>query len=165
MCFAGQRTDTAPVLATTAGYKYVGGTQATNDGDLTLDIGRSDSVKINVTGDQVFVPLLAALGKLSNDVANGAVSVVSRDDLAQVDTQLNNVLSVRADMGSKINRLTTTATRNDVTKDNYTKLISDIENADIPSSVVELQTAQTAYQAALTATSRSFQNSLLDFLK
>jgi flagellar hook-associated protein 3 FlgL len=163
--FAGQRTDTAPIQGGPTGYTYVGGTTATNDADLTLDTGRNETIKINVTGDQVFIPLLAALGKLRDDVNYGATSIVSNTDLAQVDTQLTNVVAVRADLGSKVQRLQLTTQRNTVIKENYTKFISDIENADIPSSIVELQTAQTAYQAALQSTSRTFQNSLLDFIK
>lgn len=163
--FGGQRTDTAPIQATPTGYKYVGGSADTNDGDLTLDIGRNETVKINVSGDQVFTPLLTALGKLRDDVGSNASTTVSNTDLAQVDTQLNNVLAVRADLGSKVQRLELTTQRNEVTKENYTKFISNIEDADIPSSIVELQTAQTAYQAALESTSRTFQNSLLDFIK
>ena len=163
--FAGQRTDTAPIQPTTTGYQYTGGTSATNDADITLDIGRSESIKVNVPGDQVFTPLLAALGKLRDDTASAATGQVSRDDLASVDTQINNVLGARADLGSRVQRLDLTKLRNDVTKQNYTKFISNIEDADIPTSVVELQTAQTAYQAALQSTSRTFQNSLLDFIK
>ena len=163
--FGGQLTDTAPLLGTPTGYKYVGGTADNNNADLTLDIGRNETVKINTTGDQTFIPLLTALGKLRDDVGTGASGIVSNTDLAQVDAQLNNVLAVRADLGSKVQRLQLTTQRNEVTKENYTKFISNIENADIPSSIVELQTAQTAYQAALESTSRTFQNSLLDFIK
>lgn len=163
--FAGQRTDTAPIQPTATGYKYVGGTRDTNDADVTLDIGRSESIKVNVAGDQVFTPLLAALGKLRDDAGTGATSQISNTDLTAIDAQINNVLAARADLGSKVQRLDLTGQRNDVVKQNYTKFISDIENADIPSSVVELQTAQTAYQAALQSTSRAFQNSLLDFIK
>ena len=163
--FSGQHTDIAPLIGTPTGFKYVGGTAATNDADLDLDIGRGETIKTNVTGDQVFVPLLTTLGKLRDDVETGATGIVSRDDLSQLDTQLNNVLTVRADMGSKIQRLTQTTMRNAVTKNNYTKFISNIEDADIPTSIVEMQSAQTAYQAALQSTARTFQNSLLDFIK
>jgi flagellar hook-associated protein 3 FlgL len=163
--FSGQRTDTAPLVNTGTGYQYVGGTAATNDADLTLTIGRNDTIKTNVTGDQIFVPLLTALGKLRDDVTAGAATTVSNVDLSQLDTQLNTVLTARADMGSKIQRLTKTTMNNSVTQLNYTKFISNIEDADVPSSIIEMQTAQTAYQAALQSTARTFQNSLLDFIK
>jgi flagellar hook-associated protein 3 FlgL len=163
--FAGQRSDTAPLVDSGIGYTYVGGTTATFDADLTLTIGRNETITTNVTGDKVFVPLLTALGKLRDDVKSGATTTVSNTDLDQVDTQLNVVLGTRADMGAKLQRLTRTTTNNNAMQTNYAKFISNIEDADIPSSVVEMQTAQTAYQAALQSTARTFQNSLLDFIR
>ena len=162
--FAGQRTDTAPIVAGPSGFTYTGGTIATGDASLTLTIGRSESVQINTTGDKVFVPLLNTLTKLNNDISSGSLSVVS-SDLALVDVQLNNVQSVQADIGSKSNLLTLTQQRNTINQDNYTKFISNIQDADAPHAVVELQSAQNAYQAALSATSHVYQNSLLNFLK
>ena len=55
------------------------------------------------TGDQVFVPAIAALAKLRDDVANGQDLAVSQQDLAAVDVQINTVVGIRADFGSKIN--------------------------------------------------------------
>ena len=43
--------------------------------------------------------------------------------------------------------------------------LSDVENADLPKTVVDLQMQQVAYQAALGATARVMQPSLLDFLR
>ena len=163
--FAGQRSDTAPLVDNGSGYTYVGGTTATYDADLTLTIGRNETMTTNVTGDKVFVPLLTALGRLRDDVKSGATSTVSNTDLDQVDAQLNVVLAARADMGAKLQRLTRTTANNNAMQTNYAKFISNIEDADIPSSIVEMQTAQTAYQAALQSTARTFQNSLLDFIK
>jgi flagellar hook-associated protein 3 FlgL len=163
--FAGQRTQTAPIVQSGTGYTYAGGSAATGDGDLSLAIGPGETMVINVTGDQVFTPLLQQLQALQSHIAMGASSVVSQSDLANMDTQLNNILSARADMGAKVDRLNMEEQRNTQTKDNYTQLISQIEDADLPKAVVNLQTAQTAYQAALQSTSSVFQMSLLNFLK
>lgn len=174
--FAGQRTQQNPFVAGGAGgYVYQGGKQATGDGDIVLDIGRGEAMTINSTGDQIFSPLVedqvgppavkAVLTQLRDDVAYGASDVVSRQDIANLDTQINNVLTVRADLGAKIQRIDATVSRNDQNKVNFTKFISNIEDTDIPKAVVEMQTAQTAYQAALSSTARAFQNSLLDFLR
>ena len=43
--------------------------------------------------------------------------------------------------------------------------LSGIEDIDLPATIVELQLKETAYQAALSATARSVQPSLLDFLR
>ena len=53
----------------------------------------------------MFTPILNTLAKLRDDLATGAKSVISRDDLADVDNQINNVVSIRADFGAKINRI------------------------------------------------------------
>ena len=164
--FAGQRTDKAPFTADTTGnYVYSGGSNATGDGALKLDVGRGDTVQINVPGDSVITPVLANLKALENDLSLGQSDTVSKTDLANLDTQINSVLSVRADVGAKVNRLTQKSSDYDVTKQNLTKLISNIEDADYAKAVVEYQTAQTSYQAAIQSTAKIFQSSLLDFLK
>ena len=162
--FSGQRTNTAPLQSGPSGYTYNGGTTATGDGDIHVDIARSQSVKINVTGDQVFVPLLTTLSKVSNDIAGGSLSNVS-SDLANIDTQLNTAQAAQADTGSKVTLLQQTLNNDTSTTNSLTAFVSNLQDADIPTAVVSLQTAQTAYNAALAATSRSFQNSLLDFIK
>jgi flagellar hook-associated protein 3 FlgL len=163
--FAGQQTQSPPMMASGNTFNYVGGTMATGDADIVLDIGRGEALKINVTGDKVFTPLLAALGSLRDHVALGQSSLVSREDLAALDAQLSNVLSARAEIGSNIQRIDLTKSRNELTKVNFTQFISNIEDADIPKAIVDMQVAETAYQSALQATSRAFQNSLLDFLR
>jgi flagellar hook-associated protein 3 FlgL len=163
--FAGQRTTTPPFAASASTFVYNGGTTATGDAALNLDIGRGETLQINATGDQIFTPALTALTKLRDDIATGQDNQISQNDLTALDTQINNVVSTRADFGAKINRIDDTKQRNELTKVNFTKFISDIEDTNIPKAVVELQTSQTAYQAALQATARAFQSSLLDFLK
>lgn len=46
-----------------------------------------------------------------------------------------------------------------------TASLSDVENVDLPKATIELQLANVAYQAALGATSKVIQPSLLDFLR
>lgn len=43
--------------------------------------------------------------------------------------------------------------------------LSDVEEVDLPETVVELQLASTAYEAALAATKRVVTPSLVDFLR
>ncbi len=46
-----------------------------------------------------------------------------------------------------------------------TSRLTDVEDVDMPSTIVALQTQQVAYQAALGATAKVVQPSLLDFLR
>lgn len=163
--FAGQRTLTAPISQTTSGFVYSGGSAATGDGNLTLDINVGESVTINVTGDQVFMPILSTLQSLQKDVANGQQATVSNTDLANIDTQLSNLLSIRASVGAKIDMLNGEKQRNSQVSIGNTTLLSQVQDTDMAKGMVDLQTAQTAYQAALMATAHAYQNSLLDFLR
>jgi flagellar hook-associated protein 3 FlgL len=163
--FAGQQTQSPPMMAAGDTFNYVGGTTTTGDADIILDIGRGEALKINVTGDKIFTPLLSALGAMRDHISLGESQKVSREDLTAMDAQLSNLLSARADLGSNIQRIDITKSRNELTKVNFTQFISNIEDADIPKAIVDMQVAETAYQAALQATSRAFQNSLLDFLR
>jgi flagellar hook-associated protein 3 FlgL len=162
--FAGQRTTTPPLVANGNGFNYAGGSVATNDAAVNVAVGNGQSMQINVSGDQVFTPLLSALGQLRDDLASGASSTLSRTDVANLDTQLNNIEAVNADMGSKIQQITQNQQRNQLTLTNLTQFVSNIQDADMPKAIVGLQTAQTAYQAAAEATAYSFQTSLLNFL-
>ena len=85
--------------------------------------------------------------------------------MPQLDKVLDSLTAAQADFGAKGQQLKTTSDRYSSMSTDFTSFLSNIEDADIPTAIVELNTAQTAYQAALTASSRSFQQSLLDFLK
>ncbi len=164
--FAGQQTDKQPFTANSAGdYVYSGGKAATGDAAIKLDVGRGDTVQVNVTGDTVFTPILANLKSLRDDLSLGQSASISNTDLANLDAQITNVLGVRADVGAKVNRLTQQSSDYDVTKENLTQLISTIEDANYAKAVVDYQTAQTSYQAAISSTAKIYQTSLLDFLK
>ena len=164
--FGGQRTTSPPFNAVTNGtFTYKGGSDTTNNGKVLLDVGRSETLQVNVPGDTVFTPIFAALTKLRDNISVGASASISNTDLTNLDTQINTVLGVRADFGSKIQRLDQNTSRNDLAKVSFQKYISNIEDADYSKAVIEYQTAQNAYQAAIQSTAKVFQTSLLDYLR
>ncbi len=163
--FGGQRTQNPPFLPDGAGFTYQGGTHLNADDKLILDIGQGEEMVTNVSGEAVFPGVLDALRDLRNHVASNDVRQTSHDDLAKLDVQISSLLNVRADLGSKIQLVDQTKNRNDALKLNFTDFVSKIEDADLPKSITELQTAQLSYQAALQATSSGFKNSLLEYLR
>jgi len=46
-----------------------------------------------------------------------------------------------------------------------TTQLSDIEDIDLPKTIMDMQLQQTSYQAALAATAKVIQPSLIDFLR
>ncbi len=85
--------------------------------------------------------------------------------LEHIDNSLQHLLNQRATVGARSLRLESTHSRL-VSQDlNFTKLLSDVEDADLSKVLTELATFENNYQAALMASARIVQPSLLDFMK
>lgn len=82
----------------------------------------------------------------------------------QLDGALERALSVRADVGARVNRLETTLTNLDSFKINITDLLSKREDADIIDVIVQLTSQQNVFSASLSAASQIAGISLFDFL-
>ncbi len=98
-----------------------------------------------------------------------ALETDDRDVVGQLiknlDQGMQNLLNYRAQVGAKVNRLETTNRRLDELNINFTKLLSEEEDADLIKLVTDLAAQENNYKAALIASAKVIQPSLLDFLK
>jgi flagellar hook-associated protein 3 FlgL len=124
------------------------------------DDARSASA-LGVFGSADVLGSMMLLVQSLHDNDRSAVS----DLVGTLDTALNTVLNQRASTGAKVVRMETTLSRLEDYDLNYTKLLSDVEDADVTKLITDLAMAQNAYQSALNAAARIIQPSLLDFLK
>lgn len=85
--------------------------------------------------------------------------------IGNLQSGLQSVLNTRAAVGAKVIRLETTDSRLTSLSYNFTKLLSETEDADLTKLVSDLSTQENSYKAALIASSKIIQPSLLDFLK
>jgi flagellar hook-associated protein 3 FlgL len=74
------------------------------------------------------------------------------------------LLNLRSIVGSKINRVDSVYSRNLSYEVYASKLLSDIEDVDMIWAVTEMSTREVVYQAALAASARMIQPSLVQFL-
>jgi len=164
--FGGQRTTQAPYAPNgTGSYTYQGGAAPSADDNLTVTIGETETLVINVSGDRVFDKPFKVLSDLQSHLANGQISNLSDLDLDAIDDALKAVTTIRAETGSNAIRIQQASERIDTKKTHLQAVQTQIEDADLPKAILELQTAQMSYQASLTSVSRVFQISLLDFLR
>ncbi len=85
--------------------------------------------------------------------------------LEHIDNSLQQLLNQRATVAARSLRLESTHSRL-VSQDlNYTKLLSDVEDADLTKLLTDLATFENNYQAALMAGAKIVQPSLLDFMR
>lgn len=163
--FGGQRTTQAPFVASGGSYNYQGGTAATGDANINVEVAPGDSMVVNATGDTVFQDLFTSLQGIGTHLSTSNLQQLSGSDLDALDSAISSLTGIQADVGTKAQHIDQTSQRLTQMATDITGQLSKVVDADIPTSVMNLQSAQTAYQAALTAASRSFQQSLLDFLK
>ena len=77
----------------------------------------------------------------------------------------NHILAKVAEIGGRTRRLDLLAARYEQDYINYTQMMSDAEDVEFDEAAMNYATAQTVYQAALSAGARTIQMSLMDFLK
>ncbi len=173
--FGGDETLTAPFTANydDAGTLVTGVTANPNgiDGLWGYLVSDVDTVTINTPGSEVFQP--------NGEGANDDVFVILTDlraaheqnDLDALHTQeerlreaILSVADVNAGVGNRINHLESIGEDLDAAVLSYEAQRSELEDADIAEAIIEYNTAENIYQAALASTARILQFSLADYI-
>ncbi len=84
--------------------------------------------------------------------------------IGSLDKSIEHLLTFRASAGARGIRLDTTSERLTNQELDFTKLLTEVEDIDLPTAVTQLSTYENGYQAALMAAARIIQPSLLNFL-
>ena len=158
--FGGFRVDRAPFEVTGPGQvsSYQG-----DHGVSIARIGPAATMQVSMAGDAVFQPAIAALTQLQADLNSG--QPVQSSTITQISDALQTLSQAQATVGARENRLTDAKTSlQDLTTSNQA-MLSQLEDADMPSAITELTQAQTTYQASLAVTAKVMQMSLIDYLK
>jgi len=124
-------------------------------------------VRIDVEGPDVFgtaPSVFQRLAALSTALkTNDATGISAAVDGLKGDA--DRIANVRADVGARTVRVENArSVANDATL-TLTNALSEVENVDLAKATVELGLQEVAYQAALGATAKVLQPSLLDFLR
>jgi len=136
------------------------------DGEIEREIDEGVTIKINISGDDVFGGS-DGLFKVLRDAYNA----LKRNDVEEIKSvrgdllnEIDDVTRVLGEVGAKINRLDTLSQRIDTDVTTFRELISSVEDTDITEALVNLQNDRTVYEAALKTGASIIQSSLLDYL-
>ncbi len=153
----------ATATAYDASGAFLGDTNAVN-----RTVGPGMTVQVNVPGPQAFGPagndVFSTLATLANDLRTNPAAITTTD-LGAIDTAATRVRTALGEVGARSAQLETTKTRSDDLLLNLRDSLSKIEDIDLPKAAMDLQIQQVSYQAALAATAKVIQPSLVDFLK
>ncbi len=133
-------------------------------GDVLREIGEGERIAVNIQGEPLFDGIFAALVSFRDGlIANNRTAMNAAS--SQISNEIDTVLTARGEVGARMRRLDMAWARLEEEELALRTSISGLEEVDITAEVVELQMRDTAFQAALAATSRSLGVSLLDFLR
>ncbi|GIM92342.1 flagellin N-terminal helical domain-containing protein [Paractinoplanes toevensis] len=143
---------------------------AGNKNQTTRTVGANAQVRIEISGPEAFgepgtdTELFGVLKKLSADIRSGDSASLDQS-LQNLDSAHDLLKSALSDVGARYNRIEQMKQSADDHLLSVTSQLSDIEDVDLPKAIMELQIQQTSYQAALAATAKVIQPSLIDFLR
>jgi flagellar hook-associated protein 3 FlgL len=159
--FAGEQIDADPFALTgvAPGFTYTGDT-----GQMRREYDQGAYVTINTPGQATFGPAITALLNLRDHLNAGDHAAVS-SDLTTIDGAMDTVLSARAEVGAKTNRIEAAQGRQDLLQVNLKELRSKSEDTDLVEAVSKFSVQETVYKASLQIGGKAIQPSLLDYLR
>ena len=150
------------------------GTYQGDLGAVQVPIASAVSIQVNKTGPDVFGtanPLdptngdvFQLLDSLANAVQTGNSTAIGAG-LGQIDAATNRVSIAQVDVGGKAKQIDDLGAQLDDSKVSLKTSIGKAEDIDFAEAVINEKTREAAYQAALQATAKVVQPSLLDFLR
>ncbi|WP_159885435.1 flagellar hook-associated protein FlgL [Paenibacillus puerhi] len=161
--FNGQKTDVKPYQdLTTAPSADI------HQGPIQFEIGLGVKLTINKTGTEVFGAGEDSIFKVLTDMSaalDGKNYEGVQKSLGLLDSRIDKLLGIRADVGAKTNRIQLAEDRLKDIDTNLQSLQSKTEDADMSSVITRLKMDENVYQASLSAGTKLIQPSLVDFLR
>ncbi len=146
------------------------GTPPSFNGTLGSTVERrvSDNrtIRVDADGAKIFgdggTSLFALIGQITGDLDAGKAP---NTHLTALDQGIKNVISGRAEIGTRQAELERAGTVNTDLEASLDAQKTGIEKADLGSVIMDLKLQETNYQVALAATARVLQPTLMDFLR
>lgn len=144
------------------------GTFVGQPGAVTRTVGDGVRVRVDVDASSVFGPA----GSTVFDHISAASTALRAGDttglqsaLTALRTDFTRLTDARALAGSSYNRIDTASRAAGGQELQLKTSLSNLQDTDLPRAAVDLQMRTMAYQAALGATSKALQPSLMDYLR
>ena len=158
--FAGQKNDKPPFSAANGVLTFSGDTN-----DTVAEVGPSATMASNTKISDLLTKVYGQLESFKTDLSSGNTSLISSQDIANTKAASDQLIQMRGDVGAKMSTLSDLASQNSSRQLDVTSNLSDNQDVDVAAAVTKLQSAQIAYQAALSVASIGFKTSLLNYIQ
>jgi flagellar hook-associated protein 3 FlgL len=164
---------------TTKPYDFAKGADGTYDtspavttdtGQIQYIVGEGVQMPINMTGNDVFGAtgdadnLFSVINSLSTALKAGDLTGIS-SQIEKLDTRTETILSARAEIGAKTNRVELMQDRLSDLNINLTDLQAKTEDADYEGLIMQSKIQENIYNASLSVGAKIISTSLVDFIR
>ena len=160
--FSGTCTDTAPFVyeetAIPPNVTYQG-----NDSPFSVKIGKNLNVAVGQNGEAIFGDIFDTFLDLKTALQANDISSI-QGAMDKLDTHLDTLGTAISNTGAKSIQLDARETIIQDLNLTYTERKSKLEDVDLAEAILKLKSRETAYQAALSSSSKVMTMSLLDYL-
>jgi len=134
---------------------------------VTRRVSDTEVVRVDTTGPEAFGPagadIFAIADRIATDVVSNPAALATH--LADLDAAMKGMLTAVADVGSRAARVEREEQVNADRSLTLSSQLAETENIDLPNTMMRLQMQQVGYEAALSATAKALQPTLLDYLR
>ncbi|TYP86310.1 flagellar hook-associated protein FlgL [Blastococcus xanthinilyticus] len=135
--------------------------------DVMRRVSFTEQVRVDITGPEAFGPagddLFALVGRIADDLVNDPAALAQ--GLDDLDVAMKRMLSGVADVGARAARVEREQQINSDLALTLETELGEVENVDLPNTIMRLQMQQVGYQAALQATAKAISPTLMDYLR
>jgi len=157
--FSGTATDKELIPAS--------GTSEANNKPVNFEVGNNLSISVSVDGPALYgdidTGIVATLKDLSEALRGTSTSFDTV--LGKIDTNIDNVIALRSDLGARTNRMTALRDQLDSTSINLKANLSSIQDTDMAKTLIDFTSQENVYRAALAVGAKIIQPSLVDFMR
>jgi flagellar hook-associated protein 3 FlgL len=134
---------------------------------VTRRVSDTETLRVDVSGPEAFGPagndLFAIVDRIATNLVANPTALAT--DLADLDAVMKTMSGALADIGSRAARIDQVEQVNADRQLSLSSQLAETENIDLPNTIMRLQMQQVGYEAALSATAKALQPTLLDFLR
>lgn len=164
---------------TTKPYDFAKGADGTYDttqnittdaGQIQYIVGEGVQMPINMTGNDIFGAtgetdnLFSIINNLSSALKSGNLTGIS-NQIDKIDTRNEKILSARAEIGAKTNRVELMQDRLSDLNINLTDLQAKTEDADYEGLIMQSKIQENIYNASLSVGAKIISTTLVDFIR
>lgn len=136
---------------------------------VVRSVGPRTDVRADLTGPEVFETvtlgrnLFTVLGEIAVSLRNDSIGLAPLG--AELKTVEAKMREGWTDVGTRVVRMAGARQLANDAVLSLTNSLAEVESTDLPSAIVDMKMSEMSYQAALAATSRAVQPSLIDWLR